>query len=108
MQKHHHFTRKLKKEYSGSSGDKNISGLNSRLADWLYHVDKNITCEKGGKSSPDSPITFPSSYAIDIFGVSVTIFSFDPFANARVAQLAERSIRNAEVVGSIPTEGYGV
>ena len=25
---------------------------------------------------------------------------------ARVAQLAERSIRNAEVVGSIPTEGY--
>ena len=27
---------------------------------------------------------------------------------ARVAQLAERSIRNAEVVGSIPTEGFYV
>ena len=26
--------------------------------------------------------------------------------NARVAQLAERSIRNAEVVGSTPTEGF--
>ena len=25
---------------------------------------------------------------------------------ARVAQLAERSIRNAEVVGSTPTEGF--
>ena len=26
--------------------------------------------------------------------------------NARVAQLAERSIRNAEVVGSTPSEGF--
>ena len=45
---------------------------------------------------------------IDIFGRAVIIFECYIFCNARVAQLAERSIRNAEVVGSIPTEGFDV
>ena len=46
--------------------------------------------------------------AIDIFVWLVIILLLFVLDNARVAQLAERSIRNAEVVGSIPTEGCGV
>ena len=66
--------------------------------------------ELWGSNRPEPPgrTSADIDWYLDIFIVSVTLHHRYSLDEARVAQLAERSIRNAEVGGSTPPEGFGL